>query len=132
MITLVGMDPKTMKQIVAQYKEDFAKTRVLCMFLGEKPDFAWIPKERLRHFVYGREKSLPPKKHNKYRAVMKALEIAEKIDNDPRDMAPELLEAYKTDAKKMLGELDAVLLQQRLFIRCVRMSRSAFSLPTFV
>ena len=119
LITLIGMDPKTMKQIVALYKEEYAKTHVLCMFLGDKPDFAWVPKERLRHFVYGREKSMPPKKHNKYRAVMKALAIAEKIDNDPRDMAPEVLQAYKEDAKKMLGELDAVMLQQSMFIRCV-------------
>eukprot|EP01043_Picozoa_sp_COSAG02_P005591 COSAG02_NODE_152_length_33208_cov_13.316591_31_plen_283_part_00 len=125
LITLIGMDPKTMKQIVALYKEEFAKTHVLCMFLGDKPDFAWVPKERLRHFVYGRDKSMPPKKHNKYRAVMKALAIAEKIDNDPRDMAPEVLEAYKEDAKKMLGELDAVMLQQQMFIRCVRAVASA-------
>ncbi len=125
LITLIGMDPKTMKQIVALYKEEFAKTHVLCMFLGDKPDFAWVPKERLRHFVYGRDKSMPPKKHNKYRAVMKALAIAEKIDNDPRDMAPEVLEAYKEDAKKMLGELDVVMLQQQMFIRCVRAVASA-------
>eukprot|EP01043_Picozoa_sp_COSAG02_P046787 COSAG02_NODE_4413_length_5385_cov_3.361899_2_plen_295_part_00 len=125
LITLIGMDPKTMKQIVALYKEEYAKTHVLCMFLGDKPDFAWVPKERLRHFVYGRDKSMPSKKHNKYRAVMKALAIAEKIDNDPRDMAPEVLEAYKEDAKKMLGELDAVMLQQSMFIRCVRIVVSA-------
>lgn len=120
LITLVGMDPKTMKQIVAQYKDAYAKTHVLCMFLGDKPDFAWVPKERLRHFRHGREKSMPPKKHTKYRAVMKALAMAEKIDNDPRDMAPAVLEAFKTDAKKMLGEIDAVMLQQKTFIRCVR------------
>ena len=126
LITLVGMDPKTMKQIVALYKEEYAKTHLLCMFLGDKPDFAWVPKERLRHFVYGREASMPPKKHAKYRQVMKALAIAEKIDNDPRDMAPELLEVYKADAKKMLRELDAVILQQRMFIRCVRIGEGNF------
>lgn len=117
LITLIGMDPKTMKQIVAQYKEGYAKTHVLCMFLGDRPDFAWVHKERLRHFARGRQESMPPKKHAKYRAVMKALSMADKIDNDPRDMPPEVLAAYKTDAKKMLGELDAVLLQQRIFIR---------------
>lgn len=131
LITLVGMDPKTMKQIVALYKEEYAKTHLLCMFLGDKPDFAWVPKERLRHFVYGREASMPSKKHAKYRQVMKALAIAEKIDNDPRDMAPELLEVYKADAKKMLRELDAVILQQRIFIRCARIREGNVACAAF-
>lgn len=88
------------------------------MFLGEKPDFAWVSKERLRHFETGRAQCMPPKMHKKYKSVMKALKMADEINNDPRDMAPEVQQRLRTDASKMLGELDAVLQQQRLFIRC--------------
>lgn len=36
------------------------------MFLGGKRDFAWVSKDRLRHFDTGREECMPPKKHKKY------------------------------------------------------------------
>ena len=168
MITLVGLDPGTMKQLVARWKPDYAETHCLCMFLGEKPDFAWVHRSKVKHFERGnprhlancfspvlprffppfcrafrlpgakdgefffaggkwatfekqrrkfflvldtaRDECMPGKKDKKQRSVLKALEIADRIHTDPRDMSSK-------QAAEMLGELDRVLQQQRLFIR---------------
>ena len=53
MITLVGLFPGTMKQLVARWKPDYAETHCLCMFLGEKPDFAWVHRSKVKHFERG-------------------------------------------------------------------------------
>jgi hypothetical protein len=37
LITLVGMDPTTMKNIVAVWQPEYATTHVLAMFLGDRP-----------------------------------------------------------------------------------------------
>jgi hypothetical protein len=52
---------------------------LLCMFLGDKPDFAWIPEDRVRHYDNSRKECMPTKRDKKYSAVMKALKIADDI-----------------------------------------------------
>lgn len=37
LITLVGMDPTSMKNIVAVWRPEYAQTHVLAMFLGDRP-----------------------------------------------------------------------------------------------
>ena len=113
MITLVGLDPGTMKQLVSRWKPDYAETHCLCMFLGERPDFAWVHRSKVKHFERARDECMPGKKDKKQRSVLKALEIADRIHTDPRDMSSK-------QAAEMLGELDRVLQQQRLFIRETR------------
>ena len=104
------MDPNAMKAIVARWKPSYADTRLLCMFLGDKPDFAWVPTDKIKHFARARQECLPGKKDKKYKSVMKAVKEADAIENDPRDMT-------KKQATQMLELLDTLLLEQAMFSR---------------
>ena len=84
MITLAGVAPKTLQQLVDQYKPEYAKRRtahVLCLFMGKRPDFAWVSTDRLRHFDLSREECMPSKAHSRFRSVMQALAMADELNS---------------------------------------------------
>eukprot|EP01051_Picozoa_sp_SAG22_P006217 SAG22_NODE_400_length_11089_cov_6.934668_2_plen_122_part_00 len=67
----------------------------------QKPDFAWIAPEKIKHYETARQACLPTRKEKKYKSVMAALAIADKIHTDPRDVTP-------AQAQRILAELDKV------------------------
>ena len=91
---------------------------LLCMFLGEKPDFAWVPPEKIKHYQTARSECLPSKKEKKYKNVMAALQIADQIHTDPRDLSA-------AQADRILSELDKLVQHNVEFVvtRAARLER---------
>eukprot|EP01052_Picozoa_sp_SAG31_P006160 SAG31_NODE_280_length_18592_cov_33.584113_12_plen_134_part_00 len=58
------------------YAHSHSNVSIVAFFgRGEKPDFAWIPPEKIRHYDRARSQCLPSKKDKKYKSVMSALQV---------------------------------------------------------
>lgn len=45
----------------------------------QKPDFAWIAADKIKHYEKGREECMPAKKDKKYKVVMSAVREDQKL-----------------------------------------------------